>query len=372
MPEPLPSWKTQIIAPNVADSDRTFSTIALMRHEHRSEHQEQQHEGRHHDDGRARTAVVRAIADLASISWAVAPPTDVAPVGRSRCPGSSDQPLALVGHRLDVGHDAEPGVAAGVGTVTSDAWDRPRTFWPSMKRPVGASTRLTPSSAETVDGVPVDGARRAVGRASLATVHTIGKAAASFGGELGRESVGGLARCGRTRAAPAGRACAKATRRNGAPRNSRKATTTTEITIGRFITVIASRCQKPSPTSGVGSRCRRHSLKRVDPPPEHLEERREREHARHRRDERDADPGPCEGPQEVEREDEERRERHADGERRHGDGPTGGLDGAHDGGVDRPSIIRPPPLLGSGPQLLAEPGHDERASSRSRGRGPSP
>ena len=47
-----------------------------------------------------------------------------------------------------------------------------------------------------------------------------------------------------------------ASRRNGTPSNSRSRITTVAIGIGRRMTVVATRCQTPSPT-GLGSRCRK-------------------------------------------------------------------------------------------------------------------
>ena len=69
------------------------------------------------------------------------------------------------------------------------------------------------------------------------------------------------------------------------------------------------------------------------------------------RQQHDGDPGVGERPQEVEREDEERTERHGDGQRADQHGASGGLDGADHGVVHR----------ASGAQLLPVAGHDEQA-----------
>ena len=90
---------------------------------------------------------------------------------------------------------------------------------------------------------------------------------------------------------------------------------------------------------------------RVDPGADDGEQRRQGDDRRDHRQQHDGDAGVGERAQEVQREHEQRRERHGDGEGAERHGAPGGLDGADDGVVD----------AAPGAQLLAEAGDDEQA-----------
>ena len=234
----------------------------------------------------------------------------------------SDQVLALLRDGLDVGHDAEPTPPRRPGN------------WRGWRRGRGAACRRRSDRSGVDPGDAVEGRELGgVGGDRRVGVHRrrgrpTGKASASLDAKSvrragrwprGRVALGQHPVVGRSEAAPGGTAGRGDQQRHHGdghhdgpshdPR--RRCGARTRCPTGRRLPVA------DDPPA-------------IDPRAEHGQQGGEREQRGQHRDQRDPDAGPGEGAEEVEREDEQGRQRHAHRQRAEGDRPAGGLDGADD------------------------------------------